>query len=389
MTFPPLSSRVSLHLLWTHAHRIHWTKIPALYGGVERHVEELAVCLVRRGHDVTVYTRGYYTPRQRTTFLGVTLVSLPSLRTKHLDAISHTFIATLHAIRHRYDIIHYHGVGPALLSFLPRFLGSKAKVVVTFHSVDRKHKKWGAVARYFLFLGEWAAVSFPHQTISVSKTIQSYCRFVHKKETFYIPNGVSRNLPHTRTNGMIRQRYGLMSERYILAVSRLIPHKGIHYLIEAYKKLKTDKNLVIVGDSVYTDDYVRQLKDLAGSDKRIIFTGFQKGRMLAELFSNAYLFVLPSEAEGLPISLLEAASFGRCVLASNIPENVEVIRSQGQVIGYTFRNKDSADLAKKLRVLMTQPELIKQRGALARRVVGRTFNWQSIAREIEQVYAAG
>lgn len=361
--------------------------IPTIYGGIERHVEELAVNLVSRGHDVTVYTRSYYTPATKRSFRGVKLVSLPSLRTKHLDAITHTFFATLHAVRHQNDIIHYHGVGPSLLSFLPKLLGAKAKVVATFHSIDRKHKKWGALARYFLWLGEWAIVSFPDQTISVSKTIREYCLTAHKKQTFYIPNGVSQNIARDQKASMIRRQFGLMADQYILAVSRLIPHKGLHYLIEAYKRLETNKNLVIVGDAFYTDEYVKKLRELAGKDRRIIFTGFQKGKMLAELFSNAYLFVLPSEAEGLPIALLEAASFGRCVLASNIPENIEVVRANGQVLGYTFRNKDTTDLTRKLRRLIERPELIKHRGALARKVIDQEFNWQTIARDIERLYA--
>ncbi|MFH1171952.1 MAG: glycosyltransferase family 4 protein [bacterium] len=363
--------------------------IPAIYGGVERHVEELAIRLVCRGHHVTVYTRPYYTPATRRSYRGVQLISIPSLKSKHFDAITHTFLSTLDAIRKKYDVIHFHGVGPSLISFLPKLLGSRAKVVATFHSVDRKHKKWGPIARYFLWLGEWAIVSFPDETISVSQTIRRYCQHVFKKRTVYIPNGVSENLSGDHSTSMIRRRFGLMTDQYILAVSRLIPHKGIHYLIEAYKNLETKKNLVIVGDAFYTDDYVRQLRKLAGNDPRIIFTGFQKGRMLAELFANAYLFVLPSEAEGLPISLLEAASFGTCALASNIPENIEVIRANGQVLGYTFRNKDTVDLTKKLRELMRQPKQLKQRGALAQKVVERAFNWHTIARDIETLYATG
>lgn len=362
--------------------------IPTLYGGVERHVEELAVRLVARGHDVTVYTREYYTPRLKKMFKGVKLLSLPSIRTKHLDAISHTLLATLHATTHRFDIIHYHGVGPSLLSFLPKLLGSRAKIVSTFHSIDRKHKKWGIVARYFLWLGEWASLSFPDQTISVSRTIQTYCRTAFKKNTIYIPNGVSQQPTPTKQGRLIRRRFGLMADQYILAVSRLIPHKGLHYLIEAYKRLSTAKNLVIVGDAFYTDDYVRKLKRLADNDPRIIFTGFQKGKVLAELFSNAYLFVLPSEAEGLPIALLEAASFGTCVLASNIPENIEVVRAGGEVIGYTFKNKDTGDLTRKLRTLLAQPGRIKERGALAQKIVDEHFNWQTIAQNVEQLYAA-
>lgn len=360
--------------------------IPATFGGVERHVEELSVALVRRGHDVLVYTRPHYTPRRRRTHLGVQLVSLPSLATKHGDAISHTLLATLHAVRQKTDIIHYHGVGPALLSFLPRVLRSSAKVVVTFHSIDRLHRKWGWFAQLMLRLGERAAVTFPHQTIVVSRTLRQYCRDAYGRTTTYIPNGVSRAFARAQKPVAIRRRYGLMADQYILAVSRLIPHKGIHHLIRAYKRLPTKKNLVIVGDAYYTDAYVKELRALAGNDPRILFTGFQKGRVLAELFSNAYLFVLPSESEGLPTALLEAASFGRCVLASNIPENLEIIRSNGSVVGYTFRSKDTEDLTRKLRELLSNPEATKRIGAAAKTVVQQAYDWRVIARSVEQLY---
>lgn len=361
--------------------------IPATFGGVERHVEELSVSLAERGHDIVVYTRPHYTSPLRKTFRGVHLVSIRTLRTKHLDAISHTLFASIHALFQHYDIIHYHGVGPALLSFIPRFFGTKAKVIVTFQSIDRQHKKWGILARFALRCGELAALKFPHQTIVVSQSLRLYCRNVYGCDALYIPNGVSNEFVQRQKPGSMHKRYGLLADQYILTVSRLIPHKGIHYLINAYKKLKTDKRLVIVGDSYYTDAYVRDLKKLAGADPRIVFTGFQKGKALAELFSNAYLFVLPSESEGLPTSLIEAASFGRCVLASNIPENMEVIRAQNKVLGYSFRSEDTADLTRKLQELVRQPAAVQKRGKLARSVIQRAFDWKKIARSVEQAYA--
>ncbi len=362
--------------------------VPGIFGGVERHVEQLSLILTERGHDVTVYTRPYYTPAKRTRFHKVRLVSLPSLRTKHFDAISHTFLATLHAVRQDSDIIHYHGVGPALLAFLPRLFRHRAKVIVTFHCIDRKHQKWGSIARFFLWLGERAAVFFPHETIVVSKTLRAYCRQNFRRNVTYIPNGVPLESTRTLNADAIRKKFGLIANQYILAVSRLIPHKGIHHLIKAYQQLATEKPLVIVGDSFYTDAYVKDLKKLAGSDPRIIFTGFQKGKTLKELFSNAYLFVLPSESEGLPITLLEAASFGKCVLASNIPENIEVIRSGKQVIGYTFKNRDTDDLRRMLEQLMHHQKTIQSKGQLAKTVVRKRFNWIAIVLDVERVYSS-
>lgn len=362
--------------------------VPGIFGGIERHVEQLSLILTKRGHNVTVYTRPYYTSATKARLQKIRLISLPSLRTKHFDAISHTFLATLHALRQDYDVIHYHGVGPALLSFLPRLFRHQAKVIVTFHCIDRKHQKWGSIARFFLWLGERAAVFYPHETIVVSKTLRAYCRKNFRKNVTYIPNGVPLESAPTLNADAIEKKFGLIANQYILAVSRLIPHKGIHHLIKAYQQLATEKPLVIVGDSFYTDSYVKELKKLAGNNPRIIFTGFQKGKILAELFSNALLFVLPSESEGLPIALLEAASFGKCILASNIPENVEIIKSGNHVIGYTFKNRDTEDLRRMLEQLMRHPKTMQSKGRLAQTVVRKHFQWSSIALDVERVYCS-
>ncbi len=361
--------------------------IPAQFGGIERHVEELSLELVKRGHQVTVYTRPYYTKANRKTYKGIRLISINSLRTKHLDAITHTLFSSIHAATKGYDIIHYHGVGPSLLSFIPRIFSRKAKVVSTFHCVDRRHQKWNGFARYMLWLGEWASLVFPHQTIAVSKSIQKYCVKSFNKKPIYIPNGISKDFLKQSKAKLIKNKFGLITDQYILAVSRLIPHKGIHYLIEAYKRINTNKRLVIAGGSFFTDAYVKRLKEIAGNDPRIIFTGFQKGKTLSELYSNAYLFVLPSESEGLPIALLEAAGYGQCALASNIPENMEVIRANKENIGYTFKNKDVNDLQKKLAELLQKPVQTKKIGKSARQTVLKEFNWHKIANQTEQLYA--
>ncbi len=361
--------------------------IPAKFGGIERHVEELSLQLVKRGHDVTVYSRPYYTRKSLKTYRGIHLISLPTVLMKHFDAITHTFLSSLHALTQKFDIIHYHGVGPSLLSFIPRIFNRRVKVVATFHCIDRHHKKWGWFARYMLWLGEWASLTFPHETIAVSQSIKKYCFRIFGKKAIYIPNGISREFLKKSKADLIKSKFGLIADQYILAVSRLIPHKGIHYLIEAYRSLKTDKKLVIAGGSFYTDDYVKKLKEQAGGDPRIIFTGFQKGKILSELYSNAYLFVLPSEAEGLPIALLEAAGFGKCALASNIPENMEVIRANKETIGYAFKNKDVSDLNKKLAELIKKPAQTRKTGKNARQTVLKEFNWRKIASQTEQLYA--
>lgn len=361
--------------------------IPAHIGGIERHVEELSVRLACMGNDVTVYTRPSYTPKRRATYRGVHLVSLPSIHTKNFDAITHSLIASIHAIFiSRPDVIHYHGVGPSLLAFLPRLFRPRAKVICTIHCLDRYHQKWGILARWFLWMGEWAALLFAHETIAVSKTIRSYCKRIYKREAVYIPNGVSTQ---ERRKGSVSalKRFNLERSGYILTVSRLIRHKGIHTLIEAYKGMATAKKLVIVGGGFHTDSYVDECKALSGDDPRIIMTGPLYGRMLAELFRHAAFFVLPSESEGLPITLLEAASYAQCPLVSNIPENLEVLNGAPEPIGRTFRKRNIKDLRKQLGIMVRMPQTAKAYGKRAQAFVRRAYNWTSIAKDTEGIYS--
>lgn len=353
---------------------------PTKFGGIERHVEELSKRLVKAGHKVFVYCRPWYSPKNKRRFQGINLINLPSIKTKHLDAISHTFISTLHALRQDYDIIHYHGVGPALLSFIPRIFKPGIKVIVTFHCIDRKHQKWGLIARLALKLGERAACYFAHQTITVSKTLQYYCSQIYNRDTIYIPNGVS---PKSQcSDNLISQKFGLEKNDYIIAIARLVKHKGIHYLIEAYQKLKTRKKLVIVGGSAFTDDYVNDLKKLAGNNQKIIFTGYQQGEILDQLFANAYLVVHPSESEGLPLVVLEAMSYSKTVLASDITENLEVVKGNG----FSFRNKSVNDLVRKLKFLLAHKTLVEKTGQDSRGYVLENYNWDDIVRKTIDIY---
>lgn len=355
--------------------------IPTRQGGIEKHVEELSTRLAKAGFAVTVYSRPHYTKNQAVkNYRGVKIVNLFSFNTKHLDAITHTLFASLHALSQNYDIIHYHGVGPSLLSFIPRIFAPQVKVIATFHCVDRKHQKWGAFARLMLTLGERAACRFPHQTITISEALQKYCEHKFDKQTIYIPNGVA--IKSSKNKNQTLKKFALIKDGYFLTVSRLIKHKGIHTLIKAYQKIKTNKKLVIVGAGANTDDYVKQLKNLAGENKNIIFTGEQTGAGLENLFKNAYVFVQPSEAEGLSIALLEALAYGVPILVSDIEENLEAANGFGLI----FKNKNIADLAKKLAYALKNKELIKARSVLARRQVSKKYNWNDITKKTAALY---
>jgi glycosyltransferase involved in cell wall biosynthesis len=355
--------------------------IPAIYGGVESHVQELATRLVKEGNEVFVYCRDHYTPKDLKEYKGVKLLHLPSIKTKHLDAITHTFLATLDVLRRDADIIHYHAIGPSSLLWIPKLLKKNAKVISTFHSDDRKHKKWGYIARKFLGLGAYISVRWPDKTIAVSQYQSKVHGQEFKGELEYIPNGVPA---FDKVNpNLITEKWDLKGNDYILAVSRLIKHKGLHYLIRAYSILKNvDKKLVIVGEANYTDNYIKYLKNLAGDNKNIIFTGNQTGETLAELYSNAYLFVQPSEAEGLSIALLEAMSYGKAVLCSDIEPNKEAVAN----LALTFRNKSIVDLSQKLRYLLDHPEITVEMGLKLQERARIEYNWDNIVKKTIALY---
>ncbi len=360
--------------------------IPTQFGGIERHVEELAVRLGRMRHEVIVYTRAWYAAPKTRFSRGVRTVATPTIRSKHLDAIVHTLTSTVHAMRSGVDIIHYHGVGPSLLAWIPRVFAPRIRVVATFHCIDRKHQKWNAFARLMLGLGESAACAFPHETITVSKTLEAYCRDRYNRDAVYVPNGIVR--PGRAGAGRLAA-LGLKKDGYIAMVSRLVRHKGAHYLIQAFKSLKRrgltrGLKLAIVGDSAFTDDYVAELKNLAGGDPDIVFTGYLKGRALEQVFANAYAVVHPSESEGLPIAVLEAMSYGKTVLASDIPEIMEVTREHG----LNFKNRSVADLTRKLRHLIADPDAARQIGRSAREFVVANYHWDDVAAAVDDVYAS-
>lgn len=352
-------------------------------GGIETHVTALATGLVERGHEVTVYARRRYgVPRHLPE--GVRVRFAPTIYRKNLETIVHTFFSTLDALIRPYDIIHYHGVGPATLAWLPRLLRPGVRVVATFHAQDRLHAKWGKFARTYLHFGEWAACRFPHATIAISHVFQVEMRRAYGREATYIPNGATVS---TVTDDDFVRRYGLVSGRYILNVSRFVPNKGQLLLVQAYKALKAQGRtaglpLVLVGAPSYTEEYMRAVREAADADADIRFLGFQSGEPLRQLFAHAYLFVLPSFYEGLSLTVLEAMSFGTPVLVSDIPENVEAIKHAG----FSFRNGDQDDLAEKLGELIRHPPLVEQAGVQARETIAKHFSWDAIVDRTDALY---
>jgi len=354
--------------------------IPTTGGGVERYVEDLSVRLASKGHEVVVYTRSHYTPKELKSYQGVKLISLPSWHSKHLDAITHSILASIHASFSGVEVIHFQSIGPALVAWLPKLLNYKIKIVSTLQSRDYEHQKWGAFARLMLKLGERLMCQCSDEVIVVTRLMENYVKTKYDNIPHYIPNGA--NL-YSEVGAELINQWDLTKDNYIVSVARLIRHKGLSHLIKAYLGLgQTDKKLVIVGEGAFTDDYVQELKDLADNNPNIIFTGNQTGDTLAQLYANAYLFVQPSESEGLSLALLEAMSRRVPVLVSDIPENQEAVKEAG----FLFANKNVDDLLEKLRFLLTEVELVKDKGLAGRRLVEVKYNWDIISKDVLVVY---
>ena len=359
--------------------------IPAHSGGVEKHVEEVAVRMAQMGHEVFVYVRDNYTDKKLQTYRNVKLIHLPNISTKHLDAISHTFLAILHALFSNYDVVHFHAIGPTSLSWMVKILKRKTALVATFHCQDYYHQKWNWLAQQYLRFGEWVTCKIPDQTIAVSKALGVYMQAAYQRSAVVIPNGAE--VEYAKEENELA-KWNLKDKKYVLSVGRLIKHKGVHYLIEAFKqledtsKLPNNFKLVIVGDGFHTDDYVKYLHQISKGRENIIFTGEQHGETLNQLFSKAYMFVHPSESEGLSITLLEAMGHGLCMLASDIPENAEPLGDGGR----TFESKNVLDLRDKMAYLLNRPEEAKALGELAKKRIQMEYSWDSIAKKTIEVY---
>ncbi|MEV4629709.1 glycosyltransferase family 4 protein [Micromonospora sp. NPDC049523] len=356
--------------------------MPATYGGIERHVEELASRLADYGHEVTVYCRESYGSMPLDRYRGVRLRQVRTVASKHLDAIVHAATSTMAAMRERPDIVHYHGLGPGLVAPLPRWL-SRARVVLTVHGLDNQRDKWGAGARAVLGSAHWMSGYVPHRRVAVSRGLAAHYETRFGRPTSYIPNGVNaaRPLPARQ----IGARFGLTPGGYLILVGRLVPEKAADLLIRAFRRSDTRMRLAIVGGSSFTDDFVAKLRREAEGDERIVFTGFAYGDLLAELYANAAGFVQPSRLEGLPLTLLEAAAYGLPVVASDIAPHVEVLESDapGRRL---FRDGDEDDLLRALAPLLADPAAERAGAEALRDRVTGMYSWDTAARELEQLY---
>lgn len=360
-------------------------RIPSREGGVEIVVEEIASRMVKLNNEVHVYNRGghhiagkKYDSGNIKDYKGIRIITIPTFKNGKLNALVYSFNATLRAIFGKYDVIHYHAEGACAMMWIPHIFG--IRTVATIHGLDWKRAKWGGFAKKYLKHGEKVAVRYADEIIVLSQNTKKYFKETYGRDVQYIPNGITR--PHIREDKNISSRFGINRNNYILFLARIVPEKGLHYLIEAYKELDTDKKLVIAGGSSHTDMYLSQIKNMAAEDNRIIMTGFVSGEILEELYSNAYIYVLPSDIEGMPISLLEAMSYGNCCLVSDIDENIEVIKDKG----VSFEKSNIADLRQKLQYLIEAPVIVDMYRNNAADYVCNEYNWEHITKETLDLY---
>ena len=326
-------------------------RIPSREGGIEIVVEELATRMAKKSHSVTCYNRkghnvagSEFDGTKLKTYKGVTLQEVFTIDKRGLAAMTASVSASLRAALGNYDVVHIHAEGPAFMCWLPKLFGKK--VIVTVHGLDHQRAKWGKFASWYIRSGEKNAVRFADEIIVLSKGVQDYFQNTYGRTTRFIPNGV--NKAKLRKARQITEKWGLTKDSYILYLGRIVPEKGERYLIEAFKQTKTDKKLVIAGGSSDTQAFMDELKSLAKDDDRIIFTGFVQGEILEELYSNPYIYTLPSDLEGMPLSLLEAMSYGNCCLVSDIDECSEVVEDKAAI----FRKSNIEDLTIKLQWLI-------------------------------------
>ena len=362
-------------------------RVPSREGGVEIVVEELSTRMVQFGHSVVCYNRkGHhvsgkeYGTASLKEYKGVKIKSVFTIDRGGLAALSSSVVAALKAAFGKFDVVHFHAEGPCAMLWLPKLFGKRC--IATIHGLDHQRAKWGRLASAYIMLGEKCAVRFADEIIVLSESVKKYFEDKYGRETVFIPNGVSRT--ECESSDLIENKFNLKKDSYILYLGRLVPEKGIQYLIEAYKKMDTSKKLVIAGGSSDTEDFETDLKKSAEDNENIIFTGFVQGKILSELYKNAYIYVLPSDLEGMPLSLLEAMSYSNCCLTSDIAECADVIEDAG----ITFRKGDIGDLQEKLQSLCDDPEkvsLYKQKSA---EYICKKYKWDDVVQKTLQLYKA-
>lgn len=352
-------------------------------GGVEIVVSELATRLVKKGYEVDVYNRKGKNvldsnAKQKVIkeYNGAKVITIPTINQKGLEALIYSVIASIRVAFGKYDCIHYHAEGSCAMLWIPHLF--RKRTVVTIHGLDWQRSKWGGFATKYIKFGEKIAVKYADEIIVLSENVKDYFKNTYNRDTTFIPNGV--NKPEIKTPKIIKEKYNLDKENYILFLARIVPEKGLDYLIDAYKQIDTDKKLVIAGGASHTNGYYESIKQKCEDDKTIILTGFVQGEELQELYSNCYLYCLPSDIEGMPISLLEAMSYGRNCLISNIEENTQIT---GQ-FATSFEKSNVEDLKKKLQECLDGQKRYNSK-EISDYILSK-YNWDDVVEKTEILY---
>lgn len=361
-------------------------RIPSREGGVEIVVEELATRMVEKKNEVVVYNRKGKNVQDKNAdkdkkklkeYKGVKIKTIPTINKKGIDALLYSFFASITVAFKKYDVIHYHAEGSCAMLWIPKIF--RKKIVVTIHGLDWQRSKWGGFATKYIKFGEKMAAKYAEKIIVLSKGVQKYFKDTYNRDTVFIPNGV--NKPEIRKSNIIKEKYGLDKNDYILFLARIVPEKGLHYLIEAFKQLNTNKKLVIAGGASHTNEYLEKIKEMVKDDKRIIMTGFVQGQELEELYSNCYLYCLPSDIEGMPLSLLEAMSYDNKCLVSNIEENTQVVEDKA----ITFEKGNVQDLKEKLENMLNSNDLLEKREEISDYILQK-YNWNDVTNKTIEIY---
>lgn len=361
-------------------------RVPSHEGGIEVVVEELAKRMVRLGHEVTCYNRSgnhiggkQYTTKRYKEYEGIRIKYVPTIDVKGLAAVTSSFFGCLAAAVGHYDVVHVHAEGPAFFCWIPKLFGKR--VIVTIHGLDWARGKWdGGFASSYILQGEKMAVRFADEIIVLNKSTQEYFLKHYGRQTHYVPNGVNPANYHEAE--LIRRQYGLSKNSYILYLGRIVPEKRCHLLCEAYERLGTDKKLVIAGGSSDSHEYMDALVEKFKGNPNILFTGFVDGQLRDELYSNAYLFVLPSDLEGMSLCLLEAMSYGNCVLCSDIEESANVVDEHG----LRFQKDDAESLAGEMTYALEHPNAVEVFKQQAADYICNRFQWDKIVDATLQLY---
>lgn len=349
--------------------------IPARFGGVEAHVEAITTRLAARGHDVEVYVRSWYTTPETTSYRGVRLRHLPTLREKHLDATVHTFLSTLDGLARRFDLLHFHTVAPGTFALLPAIAGTRS--VLTVHSLDWQRAKWSRPAKAMMKLGSSIAIRSATSIIAVSRDLAAYLETNHGKKPHFIPNGVE--LPGgAAPDRAILDRLGLVPDRYLLFLGRFVPEKRLEALVDAFRAIAPGGMKLVLGGDL-DGPYARSVQERA-QGTACLFPGVVQGESKEALLQNARLAVLPSSLEGNPIFLLEAMSRGVLCVASDLPPHRALLGEGRGLVA-------SDDLAVMLReALGLSDEGRHQMAAKARGYVESHHSWDKVVEATEKVY---